>query len=221
MYMCDICTKSFPAKADGTFFDQNRVLTSPSYWEHCFGKPDFVEGMLGMYLGMFCQDTSGYTVCDACARMLDDDGAKAERYGISEYVRSSPSGRVDSHAVGMVAGTVWKNLHGSWPSTIQIGGSDNPHGTLRAVERSKGKTSGCFVATVAYGGEDAWEVEALRAFRDKRLAISAAGRILIHLYYRWGPGLARIVQCSSSLRSLARFVLGGLARRSRNLVDRR
>ena len=233
MYMCDICSDTFP-KPEGTFYDQNRVLTSPGYWEIVFAKPAFVEGILGMQLAMFCQDTSGFTVCDKCADVLEGDDARAAEYGLAEHVTSIPSGRVDSHAAGMVAGTVWKQLNGSWPETIQIGGSDNPAGELLSREKAPRErsspapaatnadpeqegSSGCFVATVAYGGANTLEVQALRAFRDQRLSRSATGRCLIRVYYRWGPGLARIVQRSSILRRGVRFALGGLARRSMRL----
>ena len=65
----------------------------------------------------------------------------------------------------------------------------------------------CFVATVAFGGEDAPEVTKLRAFRDRVLVRSRPGRAFIGWYYREGPGLARFVSGQPWLQSATR---GGL-----------
>lgn len=51
----------------------------------------------------------------------------------------------------------------------------------------------CFVATVAFG-EGAWELEALRRFRDRRLHTSAPGRLFVRGYYAVGPSLACVVE---------------------------
>lgn len=111
-YQCDICTSQMPDKSHGTYFDQNRVLTSPSFWEHLYikgtswGKLDD-EQMLGFFLTTFCKDDpNGYTVCGACRDMLSTDYEKSKRYGIEKCVTSIPSGRVDKPSVGLVAGLV-------------------------------------------------------------------------------------------------------------------
>jgi len=51
--------------------------------------------------------------------------------------------------------------------------------------------SSCFVATVVCGDPSAPEVERLRRFRDRILRRWTVGRVLIDLYWRVGPPLAR------------------------------
>jgi hypothetical protein len=67
--------------------------------------------------------------------------------------------------------------------------------------------SGCFVATVAYGDEDAIEVRFLRVFRDRVLRQRRIGRVVIWLYYRWGPCAAALVQRVPLLSRIARRFL--------------
>tara|TARA_R110002072_G_scaffold42064_22_gene119160 strand:+ start:55423 stop:56073 length:651 start_codon:yes stop_codon:yes gene_type:complete len=134
-YRCDICSRDIEEKLDGHFYDQNRVLTSPGYWLHLYTKSNtkLEEAGIGGYLAMFCRDNSGFTVCDHCYTMLNSDTALSEDYGISTYVTSQPSGQVDSYAAGKVAGTVWQQLHGDWPKTVELGGGGET-GTLRLGE---------------------------------------------------------------------------------------
>ena len=65
----------------------------------------------------------------------------------------------------------------------------------------------CFVATVAFGGPDAADVQALRAFRDQTLVRYRAGRLFTTAYYRYGPRLAGIVARHAPLRRAAAFTL--------------
>jgi hypothetical protein len=135
-YLCDICSTSLASRSAGTFFDQSRVATSPGYWEYLCTNSfiPLTEDTIGLAVWQLCQDTSGYVVCDNCRDMLQRDMQLAREYGLEQYVTSIPSGEVDSHPVGMVAGTVWQKLHGTWPSTIQIGGG-GPRGKLKVMKR--------------------------------------------------------------------------------------
>lgn len=69
----------------------------------------------------------------------------------------------------------------------------------------------CFVATVAFG-EDARELDVLRAFRDRRLMRSAAGRGLVDAYYTHGPRLAREVLKRRWLKRTTRLALSTIVR---------
>jgi len=135
-YNCDICSREMEDKSNGHFFDQNRVLTSPSFWQHLYTakiNPLSEEG-IGGFLGMFCQDASGYTVCDQCQDMLKNDFNLGREYEIEEFVSSISSGEVDTYAAGTVAGTVWKKLNGRWPSTVELGGGGST-GALYTKEK--------------------------------------------------------------------------------------
>lgn len=72
--------------------------------------------------------------------------------------------------------------------------------------------SGCFIATATYGSPHAAEVKALRAFRDRALAPSPAGRAFLRAYYLVSPPLARLVARSRRLRAFLRWALGPLSR---------
>ena len=59
----------------------------------------------------------------------------------------------------------------------------------------------CFIATAACGSPYAWEVEALRAFRDETLLRSRLGRLAVAGYYRISPPLARWIEGSPRARA--------------------
>jgi len=69
------------------------------------------------------------------------------------------------------------------------------------------KSRACFIATAAYGTDDAPEVEQLRRFRDERLLKSAVGTMLVRLYYRVSPPIARLVARKPRLRVAVRRAL--------------
>ncbi|MGV3622785.1 MAG: CFI-box-CTERM domain-containing protein, partial [Archangium sp.] len=61
-------------------------------------------------------------------------------------------------------------------------------------------------------GEDARELDVLRAFRDEVLEKSVAGRAFVDWYYREGPALARFVSKRPLLKRGTRLVLSGITR---------
>ncbi|WP_395742139.1 CFI-box-CTERM domain-containing protein [Prosthecobacter sp.] len=80
-----------------------------------------------------------------------------------------------------------------------------------------GKAS-CFIATAACSTPDAWEVRALRAFRDEVLHRSAWGRLFSRCYHRLSPPLAQWVTGTQSRQRLVRrFFVNPLARLVRGL----
>ncbi len=64
--------------------------------------------------------------------------------------------------------------------------------------------SKCFIATAACGCPTAWEVETLRAFRDKVLLRRRLGRYAIETYYRLSPPLARWIEGRPGVQRLVR-----------------
>jgi hypothetical protein len=73
--------------------------------------------------------------------------------------------------------------------------------------RTFGSSSGCFIATVAYGSYMEPEVRALRNFRDKHLLTNEPGRRLVNFYYHYSPPVAAYIAERSGLRFLSRVVL--------------
>jgi uncharacterized repeat protein (TIGR01451 family) len=71
-------------------------------------------------------------------------------------------------------------------------------------------SSGCFIATAAYGSSLEPHVVALRQFRDQYLKRTAIGRAFIRLYYRYSPAIAATIARHESLRVLARMLLAPL-----------
>jgi len=65
----------------------------------------------------------------------------------------------------------------------------------------------CFVATAAFGTGLAGKLEPLRAFRDRVLLRSPAGRALVNAYYGAGPELAEALEGREWLRAGVRFAV--------------
>jgi YVTN family beta-propeller protein len=68
-------------------------------------------------------------------------------------------------------------------------------------------SSGCFIATAAYGSVLEPHVKILRDFRDRFLANNSPGKTLLNIYYRYSPPLARYIQSHDMLRIAVRYGL--------------
>jgi hypothetical protein len=65
----------------------------------------------------------------------------------------------------------------------------------------------CFIATAAYGSYLDPHVRVLRDFRDRVLARSPGGRVILDLYYEWSPPVARFIARHERLRTAVRWAL--------------
>jgi hypothetical protein len=65
----------------------------------------------------------------------------------------------------------------------------------------------CFIATAVYGTPLLAEVEVLRRFRDEFLKPNPAGRVLVAIYYRLSPPLARFISRHRRFRAAVRGCL--------------
>ncbi len=83
----------------------------------------------------------------------------------------------------------------------------------REQRRQLSQGGPCFVATAACGGRDAWEVVALRRYRDTMLLRTAPGRWFAEAYHRASPPLADLIARHPALRAASRaFIVRPLAR---------
>ena len=68
----------------------------------------------------------------------------------------------------------------------------------------------CFIATCVFGDE-AWQTQVLRQFRDVALRRNVWGRRLIWFYYRLAPGICKCLRRWPALQAPVRVILGMMA----------
>ena len=88
-------------------------------------------------------------------------------------------------------------------------------GNMR-IESKSGAT--CFVASVAYDDPNHIDVMFLRWFRDNRLRSSQGGKVFINWYWRNGPKLAKVVEKSTLMKKISRFIISFIVKMLRLTV---
>ena len=73
-------------------------------------------------------------------------------------------------------------------------------------------SSGCFIATAAYGTPFAEEIDVLRNWRDDFLEASYPGRLFIRTYYSLSPPVADNISESDGKRRIVRTALGPIVK---------
>ena len=77
---------------------------------------------------------------------------------------------------------------------------------------SSDTSSGCFIATAAYGTPFAEEIDVLRNWRDDFLEASYPGRLFIKTYYSLSPPVADNISESEGKRKIVRTALGPIVK---------
>lgn len=77
----------------------------------------------------------------------------------------------------------------------------------RQFHGASATSSGCFIATAAYGSYLDPQVQVLREFRDRYLLTNAPGQAFVEFYYRASPPLAAYIAERPALRAVTRWVL--------------
>jgi hypothetical protein len=75
------------------------------------------------------------------------------------------------------------------------------------VSSESGGTSGCFIATAAFGSKFEKHVQLLRRFRDLYLMPNSIGRAFVRAYYRYSPPMANFIATHDTLRMMVRWSL--------------
>jgi len=83
-------------------------------------------------------------------------------------------------------------------------------------ERAKSKSE-CFIATATYDTPLAAEIQVLRNFRDECLERNVLGRMLVVLYYKVSPTIARRISISQIRQKTMRTLIDPLVRLFRKL----
>jgi hypothetical protein len=68
-------------------------------------------------------------------------------------------------------------------------------------------SSGCFIATAAYGSPLETNVQILQEFRDNILCKTFFGRQFIHFYYKISPPIADLIASQKYTKKLVRCIL--------------
>ena len=173
------------------------------------------EALVGSFGGTVAADTAGDVTLNAgAATAFVDWPGLGTTTQVDVTLDGAPLSQEDILALDLGAGLVL-----SLPSltagqkTVVVTNPGGQTGTFTLTVGAAGTAGaseageGCFVATAAYGDEDAYEVLSLRRFRDHYLRRSETGRDFIGWYYREGPKGADWLREHDGARGAARAAL--------------
>jgi chitodextrinase len=135
---------------------------------------------------------------------LDQDG-DIERYQWDFGDGTTGSGATTKHTYS-AAGTYNVTL-----TVTDENGNEDSDGTEADISAflggGGGGSSGCFIATAAYGSYMHDDVKVLRDFRDEYLLTNSVGKKFVELYYEYSPPVANNIAEHGSLRVATRAML--------------
>lgn len=155
--------------------------------------------------------------CDTFTRDLTNPGGglfwpPAQGDLVIAYAGTVASGRQFTHEAQLLAQTPEdpiglalrpsSEVTAQGTVTIPVAG-----GVLPREDEGGVRSSGCFIATAAYGSWLDPQVAVLRDFRDHRLVNHAPGRAFVDWYYRQSPPLADWIAERDWARAVVRIVL--------------
>ncbi len=124
-YMCDVCGTKMESKSQGKFYNQQRVLLNPDYWETALQahalmwdgiEGDLADNAYGLFIQQALDGTTGFTVCHDCDTVLNDASKKYVEFGLTSFFEEP--GIPERDQILVVAATVWERRNGRWPSCI-------------------------------------------------------------------------------------------------------
>jgi hypothetical protein len=138
-------------------------------------------------------------------------------YGLTTGSNDAGSGAGDLSVSAAITGlSPNTTYHYRSTATNSIGrsyGEDNTFTTLavaevvnQAVTDGSG-SSGCFIATAAFGSPMQPYVKILREFRNRMLLNNSIGKSLVNFYYKYSPPMADCISRHDNLRAVVRIGL--------------
>jgi acyl-CoA thioesterase-1 len=117
---------------------------------------------------------------------------------------TSSVSRVEYTAPGLKSAQLFIS---SGPNTLELHCQALIVPAATSTRGNDGSSSGCFIATAAYGSDMEDDVVALRKFRDEQLLTNPAGKIFVQTYYTVSPPIADVIAESETLKSITRTLL--------------
>jgi C1A family cysteine protease len=148
----------------------------------------------------------------------DGDGHEASQWiiqnseGVSVYSGSFDTVNKTSFTVPsgiLQIGTqyYWQVIYRDDRGVVSLASALTSFTTAPQPQPGAGGSSGCFIATAAFGSPLAGQVEILRQFRDRYLLTNNPGQKFVAWYYRNGPAVANYIKDKPLVKAAIRAAL--------------